>query len=1031
MAIDGNDTQSRIIGTPRSGRRARSLAPVFEAEGTSPPRSMNRQARVKPTADPVGKQSVIRSGSSGEAQPAQIGRYRVLSLIGCGGMGAVYACYDEHLDRKVAVKILRLESFHNQGQAAARLVREGQTLARLSHPNVVTVHEVGHADDQVYVAMEFIRGASFDAWTPTASSWKEVLAVFIQAGRGLEAAHRAGIVHRDFKPQNAIVGENGLVKVLDFGLARATGDQVQEDWFTTHADEEPSPSPLMRPLTRTGTLIGTPAYMSPEQHFGEPTTAASDQFSFCVSLYQCLYGLLPFSTTSFASLREDVLKGHILQAPLRSPVPARVFHVLRRGMAVDPGARWPSMSALIAVLERDPGATYRRAMILVASAAVTGAAGFAVASAQGSAIALCPDASAELAGVWDEARMQTVREAVKGTGMPRAEALLAVVEPQVARYVVEWTKMRNEACRAHAEGLYSENVFDLQIACLDQRRASLDALVDGLETTDAEGLEQFLQATAELPPLERCADTDALLAAIPPPEDRRLRTRVQTHRVSLARAAVSENTGQYHLGLQFVEAALADAQAIAHEPLRAEVYLHRGSLQMASGAFEAAEHSFNEAMLAALATGHAPVAAQASSKRNFLRGFHLSQLDRAKAELPEVTALNRRVERDIDLYAEHLNNVGFIHLRAGEFQDARRLLEAASDIRERHNREDTWKSIGTLANLAELAQLEGRFEDMESILRHVVSLSEHTLGTSHSMHIIHKVNLAWSFYLRGRPRAALESILLILDESELVESRRARLFAAQSAIEVALAGGDTALVRHRLVPALVASSAHPDEYDWYIQRVLMRTAAVEGDRAATGDFFRAAKDALGESVDPRDARYVRLLWGYGQGLARLGQLSDAVKSFEELRSNLADGRGVDDLSTASQVLADLGRLRRKLGDFDTAERELQQARRELDEVWPVRGPVHAEILLELGELALDRLRLDEAVEHLRAAESLFAATAEPDYPPLASTRFALARALVADPAAAGKYAEEALTAFLVGGKIEEAGAVKAWLAKPR
>lgn len=261
MSLDDRDdgTQSRIITTPRSGRVGRTSTPGLGASGSALP--------APPPPD--------------HAQPAQIGRFSVLRLVGRGGMGAVYACYDDLLDRKVAVKVLRLDAVRDRDVAAARLVREGQTLARLSHPNVVTVHEVGQAADQVFVAMEFVRGDSLDVWAAKPRPWRETLAAFIQAGRGLEAAHRAGIIHRDFKPQNVIMSADGLVKVLDFGLARASGDEVRDEWLSTLVDGDMAASaPLMRPLTRTGTLVGTPAYMSPEQHRGDRVTAASDQFSF-------------------------------------------------------------------------------------------------------------------------------------------------------------------------------------------------------------------------------------------------------------------------------------------------------------------------------------------------------------------------------------------------------------------------------------------------------------------------------------------------------------------------------------------------------------------------------------------------------------------------------------------------------------------------------------------------------------------------------------------------------------------------------
>ncbi|MCY1068352.1 serine/threonine protein kinase [Nannocystis sp. RBIL2] len=298
----------------------------------------------------------------GEAAPAKIGRFTVLRQIGAGGMSVVYAAYDERLDRRIAVKLLRSgESSDNQ----ARLLREAQAMARLSHPNVVAVHEVGAWEQQVYVAMEFVRGPNLREWLQAVPrDIREIREVFVAAGRGLAAAHHAGLVHRDFKPANVLVGDDGRVRVGDFGLVRHAGDEPQDGpapapVLAASLVQAGAPVELSTTLTQTGAILGTPAYMSPEQHLGRPVDARSDQFSFCVALYEALYGAPPFAGRDLFELVRRVLAGAVSPVPEDSKVPAWLRRAILRGLAVDPAARWPSIDDLLDELERDPERAWR------------------------------------------------------------------------------------------------------------------------------------------------------------------------------------------------------------------------------------------------------------------------------------------------------------------------------------------------------------------------------------------------------------------------------------------------------------------------------------------------------------------------------------------------------------------------------------------------------------------------------------------------------------------------------------------------
>jgi len=220
------------------------------------------------------------------SSPARVGRYRIEGLLGAGGMGAVFRGWDPELDRPVALKLIRTRRSSAGDSLRARMIREAQALAALSHANVVNVFEVGTHDEAVFIAMELVEGPTLQSWVSSEDrQWRDVVRMYVQAGRGLLAAHQKGIVHRDFKPDNVIVGEDGRARVLDFGLATVEGSASSMSAEVSGDADRAVEDPLDARLTAVGTVVGTPAYMAPEQHHKRPVTAAADQFGFCVALW--------------------------------------------------------------------------------------------------------------------------------------------------------------------------------------------------------------------------------------------------------------------------------------------------------------------------------------------------------------------------------------------------------------------------------------------------------------------------------------------------------------------------------------------------------------------------------------------------------------------------------------------------------------------------------------------------------------------------------------------------------------------------
>ena len=294
------------------------------------------------------------------AEPELVGRYQIEGQIGAGGMGVVYRAYDPELDRRVAVKLLRGDTVADE-RARQRMLREARSMARLAHPNVIHVYDVGVVGEQVFVAMELVVGVSLGAWLMSAPRpWREVLDRFLAAGEGLQAAHRAGLIHRDFKPENVLVAADGRVRVLDFGLARsAVQGAVSEKpalaggglEIDTDAHGATFRRTLGASLTRTGALLGTPRYMSPEVCLGRPADARSDLFAFCVALYEGLYGRAPFEGDTVEGYLRAVVAGEVCEPEKNdNSVPPWIWPVLQRGLDADPDARFPDMAALLAAL---------------------------------------------------------------------------------------------------------------------------------------------------------------------------------------------------------------------------------------------------------------------------------------------------------------------------------------------------------------------------------------------------------------------------------------------------------------------------------------------------------------------------------------------------------------------------------------------------------------------------------------------------------------------------------------------------------
>lgn len=543
----------------------------------------------------------------------RLGHFQLLEPLGHGGMGTVYSAYDLRLDRKVAIKVLTRDSDspEREQQRNQRLVREAQAMAKLSHPNVVPVYEVGVEDGTVFIAMEYVAGKTLSAWLREVKpAWREIARVFVQAGRGLAAAHEVGIVHRDFKPANVLVDDRGHVRVVDFGVAQVRGvaDPIEDPSSSEREsiDDELTPLTPSTPLTEQGSLLGTPAYMSPEQYKSATVDARSDQFSFCVALHEALFGKRPFAGRG-KTLAENIKAGVIEKA--EGQVPGWLTAIVMRGLATEPEKRFPSMTELCAALERDPGKRWRRVGIAAAAAAVlAGGAVFAgTRLAGGSDDAACSGGEAYMKGVWDGGARGAIEKAFAATGVPYADSSAKRAFVVLDEYAKGWVAMRGDACRAtRVRREQSEHVLDLRMACLDDRLGELRALTTVLASPlDAKAVEHSVAAVSALTPVAGCADTSALLQAGA--------TRHPELTARLDELLAKKRVRKAGDSLAAAKALVADARAASDTRVLAQALDLQGVLEIDTGDLQAAEATLGEALRRARQVGDADLFVQTST----------------------------------------------------------------------------------------------------------------------------------------------------------------------------------------------------------------------------------------------------------------------------------------------------------------------------------------------------------------------------------------------------------------------------------
>jgi tetratricopeptide (TPR) repeat protein len=744
------------------------------------------------------------------ARGASIGRYLVTSRLGAGGMGVVYAAYDPELNRKLAIKLLRPSGdVEGDTQGRVRLLREAQAMAQLSHPNVISVFDVGTAYNQVFVAMEFVDGGTLTDWLKSPRTPEEILAVFHQAGCGLQAAHAAGLIHRDFKPDNTMVGSDGRVRVMDFGLARVAGEapplptpehQAQqqaierEDTFPqakkAAAGSSPSSLPLSTPMTQTGALMGTPRYMSPEQFRGQPVDGRSDQFSFCVALFEALCGIPPFTGDSIGERCYNVLQGNVLPPPSGKRPPAWLLRALLRGLAVRPEDRHPDMAALLKQLSPEARqARKRRVMgIIAALTALLIAAGvFGGLRAQRlRAARLCDDSAARIESVFGAAMRAQVQKALLGSGKSFAGSAWERTERNVDDYLLQWRDMRRTSCRsALISRTENRRLHERRMRCLDSLLQEVSAFTTLLLRADPAIVERAAETSETFTPLSSCADNVALMALLP--ERPEVRERVDGLNRELAEVRVISKLARYEQAQERAKRAVESAQKIGYAPAVARALQLVASIENDNADFPGAERDYFAMAVAALSGGDSRATAIAFVELMRLSGRYRKQFEQAdRYEQLAQAALARASGSESWNGSFEVQRLWYkcqVDFTQKEWKKAEQSCQKALQLRDKFYQVDSSKHLGILISLANVYKQQEKFFEALALYQQALSIAEKTYGPVHPNIAVNLSNIGSLLTAQQKHAEAADYFRRSLEiHKRVFGPRHPRLFSAYAAL---------------------------------------------------------------------------------------------------------------------------------------------------------------------------------------------------------------------------------------------------------
>ena len=827
VCLSGVQLEAYIAGALPADAQADAAAHVASCDLCT--RSLATLKSSDATVDGVVQALVFQAAS----MPTQIGPYQVLEKLGEGGMGSVFTAYHPELDRKVAIKVLlpQIASAESGTLAHARLIREAQAMAQLDNPHVVAIHDVGSFQNQVYLVMDRVNGVTMGQWLKAAPrSWREIIAVMVQAGRGLEAAHKAGLVHRDFKPANVLVGVDGRVRVADFGIARRSTSDVAPAAAPVDPSSETSQSGVA--LTGVGLVVGTPSYMAPEQFEGVAADARSDQFSFCVSLYEALYEKKPFAPSLGVINRFS-------EKPVPPPArkePSFVRAAILRGLSISPSDRFESMGALLAELSRQP-LTWRAMAPWVALAATFVVMSAAVVWAtRPAAVPGCSALERGVGAAWGPDARQALQAGFADTHVTEAVAASAAVVSALDAYAQTWSQQQAQACTA-AVGAPIDSPAYSELRCLELQRMQYQALIEVLTHVTPEMLAQGASAVASLMPPKRCADPHAIASLPRTPSEQVLREKVQALRLRIANGQAFNLAGLPKRSLEVLMPLVAQSVELNYLPLQAEVELAVGDTYGQLGDSENAAEHFHEAARAAEITGQDALAAHAVGSAAFFVSY-LGKQEKARMLLEHAEILSERSGRD-----------AFIE---GLLENSKSLLDAFD------------------GNLSRSLEHQKR----------AVELRSEVFGPKHPRTLQYKSNLAQSYIDTCRPEEAIALLAVFNAPGQMHTSPSVYLkgLALLAASQIAANQVDGAAATLALAQSLITPADMSTKCLWYLMH--SQLALKNGQAKVALESAVTALEA-GEAVGHDSVYSVFGKVAVGAALTASGRPVEAVKLLEE------------------------------------------------------------------------------------------------------------------------------------------------------
>ena len=854
--------------------------------------------------------SLGRGSPERQPMPSQLGRYRIKRELGAGAMGTVLLAEDPELERELAIKILRR---HVDEHLRQLLVTEAQAMARLAHPNVVAVFDVGREGEQVFVAMEYVPGQTLREWQAEhKKDWRAVVAAYLDAARGLEAAHLAGVVHRDFKPDNVLMSDAGVTKVTDFGLAH----------FAAQAPR-PDLGDRLSTLVTSHAIAGTPAYIAPEIIAGQAAGPRADQFSFCVALWEAVYGERPFRASKLTELFETITGGQRSPPPREVKVPTALRKLLERGLQVDSQQRFASMSELCAELEEIQRPWFRRyAGPMIAAALVLSVGGGAAISREVER-SRCTSAADAIDEAWSPDRREAARAGLLATELSYVDDTWTRVDARLNDWTELWRSERIAVCDTPRDDPSAARAT----LCLNQQLDELHALVELFAQADATTAEHALNVIAELPIPARCDNTLARGASLPP-TDASTRDELRASRAQLTHATVLAAAGRHEQAAALTQAELERGQRLEYPPLIADAQRRLGSLQYAGEQSEVAEATLIEAYILA---DRLALPSLAFAAANDLIVLFSTSSDRRSEGLLWSRLAADQVERLGEqaglLEAKHLRSRARLEYSLSHSREALDDSTRARELADTLVRADDPRRIDYLSTEASMLHHQGDYDAAIAVRRRTLESAEQAFGPRH-------------------PKFARELKRLGMDLAELE-----RFDEAKASFERALD-----INREVFGPESVQVSGS--------LLTLGNVAAMSGDTDSAVELMTQALELRQRIRGVDHSSVLHLRSNLAVLEARRGHTERALTLYAELLDATVKNLGPEHRSVGT-VLQNMATAQHDLGQLEASRASSERALQIFEVSYGPEHPSLAAVLTNLANINMDLGELDAA---LAAAE---------------------------------------------------------------